>query len=451
MPPVEALVDARRSIEARYRARTPESRALHERASRTLPGGESRTATWFAPYPTYIASGLGSTLTDVDGNALVDFTYNSTSVIHGHAHPDIVGAVQRRVAEGTAWNAPNAGQVELAEILCARVPSLDQVRFCASGTEANMQVIKAARALTNRDLIIKMDLAYHGTYEGVEVHQGADGWGGAGTPVSRGVPSNAMDNVLIAPFDDAEIVEWLLETHPGQVAAIVVNPAQTQGGLRAPSPGYLKALRDAADAHGALLMFDEVITLRLARGGGQDFFGVLPDLTAMGKIIGGGLPVGGFGGRAEVMDIFADRQPPVLPHAGTFNGNPATMAAGITAMRLLDASAFERLSELGEALGEGLRAGARRAGVALDVTQIESVIGVDVPRGGAFAAEILDLIVLELLNRGFKAASMMTVSMATTLDEIRALEDALTDVLRELRPAIVQVAPAATEPAASAG
>ena len=450
MPPVEALVDARRSIEARYRARTPESRALHARASKTLPGGESRTATWFAPYPTYIASGLGSTLTDIDGNALVDFTFNSTAVIHGHAHPDIVAAVQRRVAEGTAWNAPNAGQVELAEILCERVPSLDQVRFCASGTEANMHAIKAARAFTDRDVIIKMDLAYHGTYEGVEVHQGAGGWGGPGAPVSRGVPSNAMDNVLIAPFDDAEIVEWLLETHPGQVAAIVVNPAQTQGGLRAPSPGYLKALRDAADAHGALLMFDEVITLRLARGGGQELFGVLPDLTAMGKIIGGGLPVGGFGGRAEVMDIFADRQPPVLPHAGTFNGNPATMAAGITAMRLLDASAFERLSELGEALGESLRAAARRAGVALDVTQIASVIGVDVPRGGAFAAEILDLIVLELLNRGFKAASMMTVSTATTTDEIRALEDALTDVLREFRPAIAQVAPAATEPAASA-
>ena len=451
MPPVEALVNARRSIEARYRARTPESRALHERASRTLPGGESRTATWFAPYPTYIATGLGSTLTDADGNALVDFTFNSTSVIHGHAHPDIVAAVQRRVAEGTAWNAPNAGQVELAEILCARVPSLDQVRFCASGTEANMQVIKAARAFTNRDLIIKMDLAYHGTYEGVEIHQGAGGWGGQGAPVSRGVPSNAMDNVLIAPFDDAEIVDWLLETHPGQVAAIVVNPAQTQGGLRAPSPGYLCALRDAADAHGALLVFDEVITLRLARGGGQELFGVLPHLTAMGKIIGGGLPVGGFGGPAEVMEIFADRQPPVLPHAGTFNGNPATMAAGIAAMQMLDAPAFERLAELGEALGEGLRAASRRSGVALHVTQIESVVGVEVPRGGAFAAEILDLIVLELLNRGFKTASMMTVSTATTTDEIRALEDALTDVLGELRPVIAQVAPAATEPAASVG
>ena len=451
MPPAEALVDARRSIEARYRARTPESRALHARASETLPGGESRTATWFAPYPTYIASGLGSTLTDVDGNALVDFTFNSTSVIHGHAHPDIVAAVQRRVAEGTAWNAPNAGQVELAELLCERVPSLDRVRFCASGTEANMQVIKAARALTNRDRIIKMDLAYHGTYEGVEIHQGADGWGGPGAPVSRGVPSNAMDNVLIAPFDDAEIVEWLLESHPRQVAAIVVNPAQTQGGLRAPSPGYLQALRDAADAHGTLLVFDEVITLRLARGGGQELFGVLPDLTAMGKIIGGGLPVGGFGGRADLMEIFADRQPPVLPHAGTFNGNPATMAAGIAAMQLLDAPAFEQLAMLGEALGDGLRAASRRAGVALDVTQIASVIGVDIPQADEWAAEILDLVVLDLLNRGFKAASMMTVSTATSMDEIRALEDALADVLRALRPAIAEVAPAATSPTAPAG
>ena len=294
MPPVESLADARRSIEAHYRARTPKSRALHERALQSLPGGESRTATWFAPYPTYIASGRGTTLTDVDGNELVDFTFNSTAVIHGHAHPDIVAAVQNRVAEGTAWNAPNAGQVELAEILCARVPGLDRVRFSASGTEANMQAIKAARAFTDRDLIIKMDQAYHGTYEGVEIHKGESGWGGDGAPVSRGVPRNAADNVLIAPFDDAEIVEWLLESNPGQVAAIVVNPAQTQGGLRAPSPGYLGALRDAAHAHGALLVFDEVITLRLARGGGQELFGVVPDLTAMGKIIGGGLPVGRF-------------------------------------------------------------------------------------------------------------------------------------------------------------
>ncbi len=443
MPRVESLADVRRSIESAYRARTPKSRALHDRALQSLPGGESRTATWFRPYPTYIASGSGTTLTDVDGNRLVDFTFNSTAVVHGHAHPDIVAAVQRRVAEGTAWNAPNAGQVELAEILCARVPGLDRVRFCASGTEANMQAIKAARAFTDRDLIVKMDQAYHGTYEGVEIHKGPSGWGGAGAPVSRGVPRNAMDNVLIAPFDDAEIVEWLLESHPGQVAAIVVNPAQTQGGLRAPSPGYLGALRDTAHAHGALLVFDEVITLRLAPGGGQELFGVVPDLTAMGKIIGGGLPVGGFGGRADIMEMFADRQPPLLPHAGTFNGNPATMAAGIAAMQLLDAPAFERLAQLGADLGESIVDASRQAGVALHVTQIESLLGVDLPQAGASSGEILDLIALDLLNRGFKAASMMTVSTATAAREIRALADALGDVLRELRPVIAQVAPAA--------
>ncbi len=444
MSPVESLADARRSIEAHYRARTPKSRALHERALQSLPGGESRTATWFAPYPTYIAAGRSTTLTDVDGNELVDFTFNSTAVIHGHAHPDIVAAVQNRVAEGTAWNAPNAGQVELAEILCARVPGLDRVRFSASGTEANMQAIKAARAFTDRDLIIKMDQAYHGTYEGVEIHKGESGWGGDGAPVSRGVPRNAADNVLIAPFDDAEIVEWLLESNPGQVAAIVVNPAQTQGGLRAPSPGYLGALRDAAHAHGALLVFDEVITLRLARGGGQELFGVVPDLTAMGKIIGGGLPVGGFGGRADVMQMFADQQPPLLPHAGTFNGNPATMAAGIAAMQLLDTPAYERLAQLGKALGESIVDASRQAGVGLQVTQIESLVGIDMPRAGASCGEILDLITLELLNRGFKAASMMTVSTATTAAEIRGLADALTAVLHRLGPVIAHVAPSAT-------
>jgi len=441
MPQAESLEAARRSIEATYMERTPNSRAMHGRAENSLPGGETRTATFFRPYPTYIAAGHGTELTDVDGNRLVDFTFNSTSMIHGHTHPNVVQAIQRRVGEGTAWNAPNTGQVDLAEMLCERVPSLERVRFCNSGTEANMQAIKAARAFTGRDLIIKMDVAYHGTYEGVEILTGSGGWGGSGKPVSRGVPRNTIDNVLVAPFDDAEVVEWLLESHPEQVAAVVVNPAQTQGGLRGPSPGYLQSLLHLTRAHGALLMFDEVITLRLSRGGGQELYGVRPDLTAMGKIIGGGLPVGGFGGRADVMELFADHHPPKLPHAGTFNGNPATMAGGIATLQLLDGLAFRRLSDGGELLGQAILTAAQRSGVLLQVIQIESLLGVELPEAGNMAGEIIELIGLALLNRGYKFASMMAVSTVTTEREIDGLGDALAGVLADLHPVVAHSAP----------
>ena len=442
MSRAKSLSDARRSIEAVYRERTPQSRGLHERAQRALPGGESRTATFFKPYPTYIDSGHGTHLTDLDGNRLLDFTFNSTSMIHGHTHSEIVQEIQDRIAQGTAWNAPNVGQVDLAEMLCERVSSFERMRFTNSGTEANMQAIKAARAFTGRSLIVKMDVAYHGTYEGVELNKGPGGWGENASPVSPGVPCNAADNVLIAPFDDAEVVEWLLESYPDQVAAVVVNPAQTQGGLRAPSAGYLQSLREMTVRHGALLIFDEVITLRLSRGGGQGLYGVNPDLTAVGKIIGGGLPVGGLGGREEIMGVFADHQPPQLPHAGTFNGNPAVMAGGIATLQLLDPQAFERIAQMGRTLAGAITNAAREAGVSLQVTRIESLLGVEFPDAGDTANEILELVTLALINRGYKFATMMAASTVTTEHEAAALGAALADVLRELRPAIVEVAPA---------
>ncbi|MDE2993693.1 MAG: aminotransferase class III-fold pyridoxal phosphate-dependent enzyme, partial [Chloroflexota bacterium] len=317
------LDELRQRVEGEYYRRTPRSRVLHERAQAWLPGGETRTGTAFAPYPTYMDRGEGNYLYDVDGSRLLDFTNNSTSLIHGHAHSALVRAIREQAARGTGWHAPHELQARLARLLCERVPSLERVRFCNSGTEANMNAIKAARAFTGRDRIVKTDSAYHGSYEGVEFDGAGDSANGAApamrpTPTSRGVPRSMAENVLTMPFDDCDAARRLVARHRHELAAVLVNPIVTRAGLHLPSPGYLGCLREVARDNDVLLIFDEVITLRIARGGAQDYYGVVPDLTAMGKIVGGGLPVGAFGGRADIMEVFATGDPPLVPHSGTF-------------------------------------------------------------------------------------------------------------------------------------
>ena len=380
-----ALDELRQRVEGEYRRRTPRSRALHERAQAWLPGGETRTGTAFAPYPTYMDRGEGNYLYDVDGNRLLDFTNNATSLIHGHAHPALVRAIQQQAARGTGWHAPHESQARLARLLCERVPSLERVRFCNSGTEANMNAIKAARAFTGRDRIVKMDSAYHGSYEGVEFDGAADSANGAApaarpAPTSRGVPRSMAENVHTMPFDDCDAARRLVTQHRHELAAVLVNPIVTRAGLHLPSPGYLVCLREVTRDNNVLLIFDEVITLRIARGGAQDYYGVVPDLTAMGKIVGGGLPVGAFGGRADIMELFAAGDPPLVPHAGTFNGNPLTMAAGQVSLELLTPDAFDRLAALGDYLRDRLAAVVADCGLAFEVNAIASLVSLDLPR-----------------------------------------------------------------------
>jgi glutamate-1-semialdehyde 2,1-aminomutase len=426
-------------IEDEYRRRTPRSRALHEQAAAVLPGGDTRSGTHFQPYPAYIDAGRGPYLVDVDGNELLDFTFNSTSQIHGYAHPAIVEAIQDQAHRGTAWNAPNTSLLDLARLLCTRIPSLEQLRFCNSGTEANMQAVKAARAFTGRDRILKMDGAYHGTYEGVEVNR---------TGPAAGVPRNAADNVLLASFDDAEAAT-LIEAHRNELAAVVVTPVQTRPALGLPRSGYLELLREVTRAHEVLLIFDEVISLRVSAGGAQEHLGVTPDLTAMGKIIGGGLPVGAFGGRADVMRVFADTGPRSAAHAGTFNGNPLTAAAGLVAMQLLTPNAYDQLARLGERLSAGLAQSVVRQGVALDVTSIASLVSLDLsselrpdPTSAAAAAELLRLLQLSLMNRGIKTAHLLAVSTVTNAAQVDRLVEAVDAVLATFRPALAASAPA---------
>ena len=303
------------AIEERYRARTPGSAALHQAAAAYLPGGDTRTIAHYAPYPLAIERGRGATLTDADGNEYLDFLNNYTSLIHGHAHPRIVEAATEQLRRGSAYAAATASQAALARLICERVPSVAAVRFTNSGTEANMNAIRAARAFTGRSILVKMEGGYHGTYDATEVSVHPDpalaGPAEAPRPVAegRGLTPGAVADTLVVPFNDATAAERLFAARGGEIAAVIVEPLLGSGGMVPATREYLRRLRELTAAHGALLIFDEVMSFRVGPGGAQGLNGVEPDLTTFAKIIGGGFPVGAFGGRAEVMAQYDPRRP----------------------------------------------------------------------------------------------------------------------------------------------
>jgi glutamate-1-semialdehyde 2,1-aminomutase len=331
------------------------SARLYERAKNVIADGVSRSTIAMSPYPLYIARGEGARLWDADGNELIDFNNNYTSLIHGHAQPDITAAVTAQLSKGAAFSFATEAEIELAELLCARAPGIERIRFCNSGSEAVMNVIKAARAYTRRAKIAKCEGAYHGSYDFAEVSLGAgpDHWGDAAAPnptaYSAGTPQGVLDDVVVIPFNDAAAAEAILDRHGPELAGVLLDPVSNQVGLIDLDPAFLAMLQRVTKRHGMLLMFDEVIAFRVGFSGAQGALGITPDLTAMGKIIGGGFPVGAVAGRAEVMHVF-DRQDgkAPLPHGGTFNANPVTMVAGKTCMDRMDEAAFDRLNALGD-------------------------------------------------------------------------------------------------------
>jgi glutamate-1-semialdehyde 2,1-aminomutase len=331
---------------AGYNIKTEKSRELIERLGRSIPGGNTRSLAYFAPYPLAISRGSGCRIWDVDGNEFVDLLNNYTATVHGHAVPAINEAMSKQAALGTVFPAPGEPQAELAERIVSRVASVEKVRFANSGTEAVMMAVRAARAFTGREKIIKAEGSYHGMWEQVPVAWTQDP--PAATPPGVGALVRLVD------YNDVEGLEAAMEEEGGDVAAIILEPV-TGTGVLTGTPEYFAAARRLADEHGALLICDEVITLRLSAGGFQEPLGVRPDLTTMGKIIGGGLPVGAFGGREEVMSVFDPRLPNHLHHSGTFNGNLMTMAAGCVALELLTQPEIERINALGERLADGLR------------------------------------------------------------------------------------------------
>ena len=320
-----------------YLARTPRSRELFERATASLPGGSTRTTVYTAPYPPYVESGDGLRVRDVDGNIYRDFLGNYTSLILGHAHPAVVAAVEAQVRRGSAFAAPTETEIELAEEIRRRVPSIEHLRFTSSGTEATMFAIRAARAFTRRPLIARFDHSYHGTHDGVMT----------GT---AGVPEALSRLIVELPWGDPDGIERVLLGREAELAAIIIEPVQGAGGVRPATSEFLAFLRSYADRLGALLIFDEIISFRVGYGGAQERMGVRPDLTTLGKIIGGGYPLAAFGGRRDMMEIFDARRPGAVSHGGTFNGNPVAAAAGLATLRELTPDAYERLDALGERL-----------------------------------------------------------------------------------------------------
>jgi glutamate-1-semialdehyde 2,1-aminomutase len=324
---------------------------MFDRAAASLPGGSTRTTIYSAPYPPYMVRGEGLRTWDLDGNVYRDFLGNYSSLILGHAHPEVVAAVEAQVRRGSAFAAPTEVEIELAETIRERLPSVERIRFTNSGTEATMFAIRAARAFTGRPLLAKFELAYHGT------NDHAVAW----TP---GVPAGISDLVIELPWEDADGVERAIAGRESELAAIIIEPVQGAGGVRAASPAFLRYLRELTTRIGALLIFDEVIALRIGPNGAQGRLGgVRPDLTTLGKIIGGGYPSGGFGGRLDVMDQFDQRRSGALVHGGTFNGNPISAAAGLATLRHLTPERYPDLDRLGDRLRGGLTAGFTAAGI----------------------------------------------------------------------------------------
>ena len=352
-----------------YQAKTARSRTLYEDALAVMPGGNSRTTTFFDPYPFYVGRGQGAHVIDADGNDRLDFNGNYTSLILGHAVPEVVKAAQEAAALGLSFPGPTDHEIRLAEMLTRRIPSLQHVRFTNSGTEATMNAVRVARAFTGRTKIAKFEGAFHGTHDDVLVSVAPDPKVAGGrrrpkaVPSSEGIPAAVLKNVIVLPWNDGDACEETLEREAGNLAALLVDPLLGIGGIIPPADGFLQRLRAVTERHGILLIFDEVISFRIAWGGAQERFGVRADLTTLGKIIGGGLPVGAFGGRPDIMAAYDPRRGAArIGHGGTFNANPVTMAAGIATLNALTPEAYVRL----DALGERLRGGVSRL---LDATR----------------------------------------------------------------------------------
>ncbi len=331
------------------------SAEIYQRACEVMPGGISRNTVLRTPHPAYAERGEGCYVTDIEGVKRIDFANNMAALAHGHAHPTMVAALTEQLQKGTAFTMATEAEFNYAEYLCSRNPSFDKIRFCNSGTEAVMNCIKASRAFTGRSKIAKMEGSYHGLYDYAEVSQTSSpaNWGDAdrpnSVPVAHGTPESALNEVVVLPFNDVERAIAILDQHADELACVLIDLMPHRIGLTPAAPEFVSALRKWTQENGALLVFDEVVTFRSNYSGAQEWYAESPDLTAMGKIIGGGFPVGALAGRKDVMEVMNPLASRVLfPQGGTFSANPMTMVAGHTAMKMFDRAAIKRVNQLAE-------------------------------------------------------------------------------------------------------
>ncbi len=417
-------------IEERYRAATPKSARRAERAEAVMPGGDTRSTTYHRPYPLTIARGAGALLWDADGNRYIDLLGNYTSLVHGNAYPPICEAIAAAVRLGTAWPARSDAQTELAELICARVASIDRVRFCNSGTEAGMLAVQVARRLTGRKLILMARYGYHGSYDDLEV----------------GLAGHDGERTLLADYGDAVAFARILAERGHEIAAVFLEPVMGSAGIVTPPEGFLQHVANAARVAGSLFVIDEVITLRLATGGAQALAGVRPDLTMMGKIIGGGLPVGALGGTEEVMAAFDPRGRTPLWHAGTFNGNPLTCSAGAVSLRELTAERIATMERQAGRLATEMAHAAEKSGLPFSARQAGSLLNIffmQEPPPATIAradSRTIRMFHLAALNRGLFIAPRGLIAFSTVIDDQLTAEicdraaSAIADVAQEADP-----------------
>ncbi|MBM3600989.1 MAG: aminotransferase class III-fold pyridoxal phosphate-dependent enzyme [Alphaproteobacteria bacterium] len=423
-----ALADA----EERFTRANPDSKRRYDGATKVMPGGNTRTVLFFGPFPLTIARGEGCQLWDTDGHRYVDFLGEYSAGLYGHSNPIIRAAIERALADGIALGGHNKVEAELASLVCARFPSLERVRFCNSGTEANLFALVAARAHTGRNKIMVMQGGYHG---------GVFYFSGDGSPI------NAPFSFVKTRYNDIEGTLKLIELHARDLAAVIVEPMMGGGGCIAADAEFLRMLREATRKHGVVLIFDEVMTSRLTPSGLQGKHGITPDLTTLGKYIGGGLTFGGFGGRAEIMDRFDPRRPDAWPHAGTFNNNILTMSAGAAGLsQVYTPEVAVSFNARGDKLRARLNALAEKRGLPVQFTGIGSMMTVHVLRGAIRSPDDLarkdkrwaDLFHLDMIGRGYYLArrGMITLSLPMTDADLDGFAQAIEDWLDERRDLI---------------
>ena len=434
---------------ARYLELTPKSKARWQEAAEYLPGGDSRNSIFWDPYPIFVTSASGCHVVDADGVDRLDFINTMTTMILGHAPPPVMGAVKEQLDRGVAYNAPNEHQIRLAKLLCDRVPSFDLVRFTNSGTEATLNTIRAARAFTGKNKFAKVEGGYHGTHDAVTVSVRVDvkKAGEAQQPkavaASEGLADGILDQVVVIPFNDTANARRILEDNKHQLAAVIVEPVMGSVGMIPGTAEFLTMLREFTEENGIVLIFDEVISFRVAPGGSQQYYGITPDMTSLGKIIGGGFAVGAFGGRQEIMELYDPTKGPKVSHAGTFNANPVTMVAGAVTLEHLTPDVYRDLAELTELLRQGIRRVCSDLEVPVQVTGLGSLFGIHftgqpIVNYRDIAAEDAALrtqVFLGLMNEGILMASNLVGGLSTSLgeEEVNTFVGALQSVLERQR------------------
>jgi glutamate-1-semialdehyde 2,1-aminomutase len=424
------------AIERRYRDRTERSLALWRGFEPVLVDGNTRALANFPPHPLVLVAGQGPRVTDADGNEYFDLLNNYTALVHGNAHPELSAAASSVLACGTVFPAPHPLQARHAALVCERLSGAESVRYTNSGTEAAMLAVRAARAATGRDLVAKARWGYHGSWEGLSPNVGGGGEA-AGEAPEPGIPGAALEGLRVFEFNDTSDLEGVCRRAGSDLAAIVLEPMLGSGGAVPATPEFMAAARRLADELGAVLVVDEVQTFRLGFGGMQSVLGTTGDLTVLGKLIGGGFPIGAVAGPRHLLDVFSHSSPRHVKHSGTFNGNLVSMAAGIRAMELLSPEAISRLNTGGAALADSLRSALSSCGLPGCVTGYGSMLNVHLGeavaavRSGSDArghdARLMDLLHLALLNDGIFAAPRGFLNTSTVLsdDDLAGVEAAV--------------------------